>query len=519
MLEVPLWKKILIISVIIFAIFFSLPNIAPNLAPENAKKINLGLDLRGGAHLLLEVDFSSYILEKTEWLREEVRTILRDKNIGYMNLLNEKNKVKFLLRDENSEENLKAAFSNVTDVTIDVKDDKVEIYFSDYFIKETKKKLLEQSVEIVRRRVDETGTKEPIIQPEGENRIILQVPGIENPESLKRILGKTAKLTFRMLHPTTPYSNDSLKNFIPSGYELLYQDGEESEAAKFAYVVSKKIEISGESLVDARATYTAGEAKVNFKFDAVGAQKFGNITKANINKPFAIILDNKVISAPVIREPIFGGSGVISGSFSIESANELALLLRAGSLPAPLNIIEERTVGPTLGHDSIVAGKKAVVLGILLVIVIMLFIYRLFGLFANLALVLNMLLLVAFLSIFQATLTLPGIAGIALTVGMAVDTNVLIFERIREEARYQKKTIYAVIDNGFSSAFRTILDSNITTLLAAMMLLNFGSGPVKGFAVTLIIGIISSMFSAITFTRSLMILWLKNSKTKAIPFK
>lgn len=516
MLKVPLWKKILLAFVVVFSIIFSLPNFVTSVSSDNLKKVNLGLDLRGGAHLLLEIDFDSYFLEKTEWLREEVRTVLRQNNIGYMNLLRDGDNIKFLLRSENKSEALKAAFSdNINDINISIKKDKVEISYSDIFVAGAKKKLLEQSVEIVRRRVDETGTKEPLIQPQGTNRIILQVPGIKDPEGLKRILGKTAKLTFHMVHPTTPYANISLA-YIPNGYKIVPLD--EGDDVKVNYIISKKIEIAGESLTDARANYINGEASVNFKFDSLGAQTFGNITANNIDKLFAIILDDKVISAPVIREPIHGGSGVISGNFTLESATELALLLRAGSLPAPLNIIEERTVGPTLGHDSIVAGKNAILIGLLFVVISMLYIYRLFGVFANLALLLNILLLLSFLSIFQATLTLPGLAGIVLTVGMAVDTNVLIFERIREESKHAKKTIYAVIDNGFSSAFKTILDSNITTLLAAFMLFNLGSGPVKGFAVTLIIGILTSMFSAITFTKSLMIIWIKRSKTKKIPF-
>lgn len=518
MLQVSLLKKFLLFAVLLFALLFSLPNFFPHLFSDKFKKLNLGLDLRGGAHILLEVDFNSFFDEKLFWLKDEVRTILRSENIGYMNLVHDQDKIKFLLRDKNDQQELREAFaSNARDLDIKINGDKVAISYSKFFIDDAKRKLLEQSLEIVRRRVDETGLTEPLIQPQGLNRIILQVPGIENPDSLKRILGKTAKLTFHLVHPTTPVANAALP-YVPKGYKIIYSEDKNEEGQSTNYVIAEKHEISGEALVDARATYQNGEALVNFKFDSLGAKTFSQITSEHTNKLFAIVLDNKVISAPLIREPIHGGSGVISGNFTIESANELALLLRAGSLPAPLNIIEERTVGPTLGHDSIIAGRNAILIGFLFVVVAMVYIYKIYGIFANVALLVNLLLVISLLSLFQATLTLPGLAGIVLTVGMAVDTNVLIFERIREESKFPKKTIYAQIDNGFSSAFRTIIDSNITTLIAAFMLFNLGSGPVKGFAVTLIIGILTSMFSAISFTKSLLIIWIKKSKTKKVPF-
>jgi len=506
MLNVPKWK----ITIALVVCIYSIITLAPNFSKtsEEAQKINLGLDLQGGAYLLLEIDQKAYFEEKIEILKNEIRSKLRASQIGYINLIREDEVIRFSLREEGT--NLNQILNDLgRDITIEQQELDITISFSEIFIRDQKMKLLEQSLEIVRRRIDETGTKEPLIQPQGLNRIILQVPGIKNPERLKRILGKTAKMSFHLLHPEKPIVEDIF--FLPNDYKIMGSSEEEG----LYYLVKSKAEISGDLLNDAQATIYQGKPQINFRFDNVGARKFGELTSNNVGKNLAIILDQQVISAPIIREPIIGGSGVISGNYSTETANDLALLLRAGSLPAPLNIIEERTVGPSLGQDSILAGKKAVTIGFVLVLVLMLVLYKKFGIMAVMALMMNVVFIFATLTLFGATLTLPGIAGIVLTIGMAVDTNVLIFERIREESRTDK-SIYAVIDQGFGQALKTIIDSNITTLIAALVLFNFGSGPVKGFAVTLAVGIMASMFSAVFLTKLFIYLWVSFTKPKKI---
>ena len=372
-----------------------------------------------------------------------------------------------------------------------------------------------QSLEIVRRRIDEVGTREPTIQRQGENRILVQVPGEKDPESIKRLLGQTARLTFHLVDLDTSVEQ-ALAGNLPPGSELLPSDEGDRTGGAGQYVVRKRVEVSGESLVDAQPTYYQNQPVVSFRFDSVGGRKFGNITRDHVGELLAIVLDGRVISAPRIDEPILGGSGIIRGSFTVQEANELAVLLRAGALPAPLEIVEERTVGPDLGADSIEAGKVASVIGFVLVVLAMGLYYGLFGVFAGIALVVNLILIIAALSVLQATLTLPGIAGIVLTMGMAVDANVLIFERIREEVRVGRPPMSA-IDAGYREAMRTIIDANLTTLIAAVLLYAFGSGPVRGFAVTLGIGIITSMFTAITFTRLLMATWFRRTRPAMLP--
>jgi protein-export membrane protein SecD len=344
----------------------------------------------------------------------------------------------------------------------------------------------------------------------------VQLPGIDNPEHVKELLGKTAKLTFQLVDlSVTP--EDARRGRLPAGDEVLpAADDSRGRGGEGAYVVRKRAVITGENLVDAQPTFQNNEPVVNFKFDSVGARRFGDVTRENVGKPFAIVLDGHVISAPVIREPILGGSGIISGSFTVQSANDLALLLRAGALPAPLVILEERTVGPDLGADSIHAGALSCLIGVALVIVFMIVFYGLFGIFADIALFFNLCLMLACLSLLGATLTLPGIAGIALTMGMAVDANVLIYERIREEVR-SGRSMLSSLDAGFKRAFGTILDSHITTLVAGALLFWLGSGPVKGFAVTLSIGVLTSLFSAILVTRLLIVTWLQRRRPKAVP--
>ncbi|MDH5189533.1 MAG: protein translocase subunit SecD, partial [Rhodospirillaceae bacterium] len=369
-------------------------------------------------------------------------------------------------------------------------------------------------VEIVRRRIDETGVREPTIVRQGEERILVQLPGIDDPERVKRLLGKTAKLTFHLVAPNS--SDAILSGRVPPGTRLLPSvtnvPGQQNK-----YLIKKRVMVSGDTLIDATPGFDSrnNEPVVNFRFDSAGAKRFGDVTVKNVGNPFAIVLDGKVISAPVIREPILGGAGQISGNFSTEEAKDLSLLLRAGALPAPLTVLEERSVGPGLGADSIASGKVASIVGLMFVIVFMALYYGRFGLMADAALIMNIILIIGALSALQATLTLPGIAGIVLTIGMAVDANVLIFERIREEIK-NGRTVISAIESGYARAITTIIDANVTTLIAALLLYQFGSGPVRGFAVTLAVGIATSMFTAIWLTRLIVIAWLRRTRPQTL---
>ena len=370
---------------------------------------------------------------------------------------------------------------------------------------------IDQSIQIIERRVNELGLVEPTIQRQGASRILVQVPGLQDPSRLKEIIGKTAKLDFRMVDELmTP--EQAAASHPPADLEVL--DGENGEK----YLIEKRALVSGGDLVDAQPSFDQrnGQPIVNFRFNSSGARKFAEVTQQNVGKRFAIVLDNKVISAPVINEPIPGGAGQISGNFTVQSANDLAILLRAGALPAPLTVVEERTVGPGLGQDSINAGEHAAYVGAALVIFFMLVTYGLFGLFANIAVAVNVAMIFGVLSMLGATLTLPGIAGIVLTVGIAVDSNVLIYERIREEVRAGRTAISA-IDAGFSRALATILDSNITTFIAAAVLFYIGTGPVRGFAVTLGVGILTSLFTAFTLTRLIVAYWVRLWRPRTVP--
>jgi preprotein translocase subunit SecD len=370
---------------------------------------------------------------------------------------------------------------------------------------------VDQSIQIIERRVNELGTVEPSIQRQGADRVLVQVPGLQDPARLKELLGKTAKLTFRMVDlSATPDPGR-----VPPDSELLYGTKAENNQP---YLIEKRVVVSGEDLTDAQPGFDqrTSEPIVTFRFNSNGARRFAQATQENVGRPFAIVLDNEVISAPVIREPILGGSGQISGNFTIEQANDLAILLRAGALPAPLTIIEERTVGPGLGQDSIEKGKLAAYVGTLMVVIFMFLTYGLFGLFANIAVAINVAMIFGVLSLLNATLTLPGIAGIVLTVGIAVDSNVLIYERIREEVRAGKSAIMA-IDAGFTRALATIMDSNITTFIAAAVLFYIGTGPVRGFAVTLGIGIITTVFTAFTLTRLIVATWVRLRRPRVVP--
>lgn len=522
MIHIERWQKIFVAAVCVFAFLYAAPNVAqpetrkwleqnvPAFLPS--KSVNLGLDLRGGSHLLLEVQVDVAVRDRVASLVDEVRRELRDAKIGYTELgASGPSGVSFLVRDT---EQVKDAIDKVRrlDDGLDTTSEngRVHLMFSERALKDLKSKVMDQSIEIVRRRIDETGTREPSIQRQGEDRVLVQLPGVDNPERVKNLIGRTAKLTFRFVDYTMP--NAKPGTALPPGTELL-QD--QSEPDRF-WVVQRRVIVAGDTLASAASTFYNGMPVVTFKFDSIGGRRFGDATTENVGKLFAIVLDDKVVSAPVIREPITGGSGQISGNFTVEEAQDLALLLRAGALPAPLTVIEERTVGPGLGSDSIKAGATACLVGLLLVIVFLQLVYGRFGLYANIAMVVNLALIMALLSFLGATLTLPGIAGIVLTIGMAVDANVLVFERMREESKLGR-TVIAAVDAGYNRAWTAIIDANVTTLIAAFLLFLFGSGPVKGFAVTLAIGIITSLFSALMLTKVLIARYLQKTRPKDLP--
>lgn len=530
MLHFQTWKIAVIAIVCALGVILSLPNLIPsstldalpNWLPK--RQVNLGLDLRGGAHLLYEIDFGKALSERLDNVADNVRTALRNARIGYTGLNVVGDKVVLQLRDfdqikhDNRLDEVQKLFRDLdTDLVPVIADDgQVTLRYSDAALTARRNAAMAQSIEIIRRRVDETGTKEPTIQREGQDRILVQLPGIDDPERVKAIIGKTAKMTFQLVD-TSVSPEEAQRGRVPPGDELLPAEADARRPGlPNSYVVRRRVLVSGEALVDAQPSFQNNEPVVSFKFDSAGGRRFGDATRDNVGKPFAIVLDGKVISAPVIREPILGGSGIISGNFTVQSATDLALLLRAGALPAPLTILEERTVGPDLGADSIQAGTTACIVGVVLVVIFMVLFYGLFGIFADIALFFNLAIMLASLSLLGATLTLPGIAGIALTMGMAVDANVLIYERIREEMR-SGRSMLSSLDAGFKRAFGTIFDSHFTTLVAGALLYELGSGPVKGFAVTLSIGVLTSLFSAILVTRLQIVSWLHRFRPKAIP--
>ena len=526
MLSFPRWKVIVVAVVSLFFMLTALPNVLspafrekmPDFLPSST--VPLGLDLRGGSHLLLELDFNAYKRDHFANVRDGLRDALRKAKIGYVDLRASGNEVSLKIRPETIAEDVKLSDvlrSVDPDLEVDESNGITRLYYSEPKLRALQIKLLDQSIEIVNRRVNEAGTKEPIIQRQGIDRIVVQVPGLADPSQLKQLLGKTAKMTFHLVNESVS-PDDAARNVLPSDTELLTSDEPVSEtgAAPVQYAVYSQVALGGENLTNANASFQEGLAVVEFQFNTLGAQKFGDITRENIGKRFAVVLDNKVITAPVIRSAILGGRGIIEGNFTVESANELAVLLRAGALPAPLSIIEERTVGPSLGQDSIRSGTAAAILGIGLVIIFMLVSYGLFGVFANLGLAIHLMMVIGAMSLIQATLTLPGIAGIVLTMGMAVDANVLIFERIRDEIRFGKSPV-AAIESGFNLAFGTIFDSNLTTLIAAGLLYSLGAGSVKGFAVTLTIGILSTMFASVMFCRMLIVFWARKTRPKRVP--
>ena len=527
MLDFPRWKTISILLICASFIMLALPNVLtpqqrealPEWMPKST--VSLGLDLQGGVHLLLKVDFDAYLKEHLEAMTDQLRAECRDAKLRCSSLSVYDGKIiRFSLAPDaegNQPDAAKLLWEVDPDLTvINQEGSAYEVAYSDAGLRTMRNKVIEKSILIVGRRVDETGTREPIIQQQGDDRIVVQVPGLDDPELLKDIIGQTAKMTFHLVDDAATQTQIMTGRVTPLSMVLPSQERDERGVA-IKYAVKRRALLSGENLVDASVGRDEmGRPAVNFRFNPVGAKKFGEITTENVGKPFAIVLDGEVITAPRINEPILGGSGIISGSYTAETASKLALLLRSGALPAPLKIIEERTVGPSLGADSIAAGEFASLVGIILVFIFMLVAYGLFGVFANLALIMNVIIILACLSLFNATLTLPGIAGIALTIGMAVDANVLIYERVREEIS-RGKGPFASLESGFRLAFNTIFDSNITTLIAAFLLYYYGTGTVKGFAVTLSIGILSSMFSAVVLTRLMIATWVRKVRPKTLP--
>ena len=510
----PLWKATLVILVISLGIIFTLPTL---LYKENSNnwffdnKINLGLDLQGGSYLLLEVQTEVLMQEELNNISDSIQFIARGLQTNIINIISEEDEIQLRFSNNDKLEEIREKFkNNYRNVNVTIKNNTMKIAINEIFKKNIKESAIKQSLEIVRKRIDESGTKEPLIQRSGKKRILLQLPGIKDPERIKELLGTTAKLTFHMVDDDDTISLKT--NRAPFG-KIIVADFYNPE---IKYLVEKKSRVGGENLVDAKASFDPQEGHaVSFRFDTTGAQKFGKATSENVGKRFAVILDGVVITAPVINTAITGGSGIITGNFTSQEAADLSVLLRAGALPAPLSIIEERSVGPGLGADSIASGKIAAIIGMICVCIFMILIYGVFGLLANLSLLANLFIIVSLLGTIGATLTLPGIAGIVLTIGMAVDANVLVFERIKEEANKKTSALEAV-KNGFDKALSTILDANITTLIAALLLFVFGSGPIKGFSITLSLGVLASMFTAIMFTNFLIYLWFNFSKKKEI---
>ncbi len=513
MLQFSKLKIFTIISLIIFGFIFFLPNVFKSevsFLPK--KKVVLGLDLQGGSYLLLEVNSKPLFKDKLETKSFELKKKLRSERINYNNFIIKNSTISFEFNIENKDNILKVLNDNKINENIDESNrelnyqflnNQIKINLSESYQKRIKKNAMEQSLEIIRSRIDELGTREPTIIAQGEERILIELPGIKNPKRIKEIIGTTAKLTFRFIA-----DNDAKKQ----SYEKL-----QSKNNLETYNVQKKLVLSGEHLTDAQPGFDNlnNSSVVNFKLDGFGAKKFAYATKNNIGRRLAIIIDDKVVSAPVVRDAITTGNGQISGSFSVEEANNLSIILRSGALPAPMSIIEERTVGPDLGQESIDKGILSLIIGFILVILYIFYNYKIFGIFANISLFINLILLISILTIVEATLTLPGIAGIILTVGMAVDANVLIYERIKEELIIEDNILIA-FDNGYKRVLTTLLDANITTLIAAFVLYFIGSGPIKGFAVTLAIGIITSLFTTFILGRLFVSVYIKSKKGQEI---
>ena len=510
----PLWKSFTVISLVLLGILFSIPSIIYDDNSENwflKNKINLGLDLQGGSYLLLEVQLDVLYNEELENFSDSIRLISRENSTKINKINIDDNKVTIYLDNNNKINEIKNSFIQLyRGVSVQRSNNILTIQLDDIYKKTIQDSAIKQSLEIVRKRIDESGTKEPLIQRSGKKRILLQLPGVKDPERIKELLGTTAKLTFHLVDDENSASLQA--NIAPFGKMIVSDIYDEN----IKYLLDKKVLVGGENLVDAKGSFdqTEGHA-VSFRFDTDGAQKFGRITSDNTGRRLAVVLDGVVITAPRINSAITGGSGIITGNFDAQSAADLAVLLRAGALPAPLEIVEERSVGAGLGADSISAGKIAALIGMILVCLFMIVIYGIYGALANISLIANIFIIISLLGTIGATLTLPGIAGIVLTIGMAVDANVLIFERIKEE-NLKKGKVHQIVKNGFERAMSTILDANITTLIAAVLLFAFGSGPIRGFSITLSLGVIASMFTALMLTNFLVYLYLSISSKKEI---
>lgn len=516
MVRIPFWQAFIILGLTVFGVLYSLPNFVstetrqwmvenlPAGFPKNT--VNLGLDLQGGAHLLFEVDLDFVYKERADMLEQDLRDRMIDKKIGYSKLGTITKGARVTLKNAEDAEAVRGLIRSIDSRYLATTSEDglvVEAVMDAAQIREIQDQVLSQSIEIVRRRVDQLGTTEPTIQRHGESRVLLQVPGA-NADDVKRIMGKTAKLGFHIVNTS------GRRNPGDMSLPMLEEPGAKLD-------IQRRAIITGDMLDNAQPGFDQnGETVVSFRLNAIGARKFCDVSRSNVGKPFAIVLDNEIISSPVIREAICGGQGQISGNFSVEEANDLSVLLRAGALPAPMEVVEERSVGPSLGADSIAAGKKSCLVALAFVMVFSCLAYGLFGIFASIGLLLNMAFILAILSILQATLTLPGIAGIVLTIGLAVDGNVLVFERIKEELR-AGRSVLSAIDTGYTRARTTITDSNLTSLIAALILFSFGTGPIKGFAVTMCIGVITSYFCAMLLTRLIILKWLRWAKPTAIP--
>ncbi|HVV27212.1 MAG TPA: protein translocase subunit SecD [Rhizomicrobium sp.] len=533
MLQVPLWSRLLTLIVVVGGILIALPNALsdnvrariPGWLPSNA--VNLGLDLQGGSYLLLQVDLDQVTRDRAESMIGDIRAAFRKAHIPLTDLNAKGDTVSVRVTDparlDEARNLLQTINPSVSSSVLSVGGKQYDmaepgngvftLHMTDAFKTLTRQQVLDQSVEVVRRRIDELGTREPTIERSGEERILVQVPGLQDPTQLKQILGKTAKMTFQMVDEQA----NPNATVAPIGDDILPQLSENKNVPLPKIVVQRRVMVSGDRLTDASSGFNqqTGEPEVILRFDSVGARQFGDITKEFTGHRFAIVLDKQVLSAPVIREPILGGTASISGSFTTQTANNLAILLRAGALPAPLKILEERTVGAEMGADSVKAGRYSAIAGLAAVALFMILRYGLFGLFADVALTLNVVLLLAALTLFGATLTLPGIAGIVLTMGMAVDANVLIYERIREEQR-NGRSMLASIDTGFRRAMATIIDANMTHLIASLILFELGTGPVKGFAVALGVGIVTSFFTAVMVTRLIVIAWINTARPRTL---
>ncbi len=538
MLYFSRWKTVSILMVMLAGLIYAVPNLysdnfrnsLPSWVPTD--QMNLGLDLQGGSHLLMQVDRQSMIDERKEALEDDARRILRADKIGYrfskpqgvqgIDIRLRDNAQIDLAKEKLEELTLpvnSGVFGQGTVREVDLSEPEtgiIRLTLNADGIDNAMSSAVTQSIQVIGKRINELGTNEPIVQRQGDDRILVQFPGLDDPARLKALIGQTAKLSFHLVSQDMS-ANEAIDGRPPAGTKVLFEVDDEGEATQ-PWLIETRAIVSGEDLVDSQSGFDqrTNEAIVSFRFNTKGATRFGQVSTANVGRPFAIVLDDTVLSAPVIREPILGGSGQISGNFTPESANDLAVLLRAGALPAKLTIIEERTVGPGLGADSIASGQIASIVGAIAVLVFMIAAYGFLGIIANIALIANICLVIGILSLLGATLTLPGIAGIVLTMGMAVDANVLIYERIREERRGGRNLIQS-FDAGFRTAFGTILDANITTLIAAFILFYLGSGPIRGFAVTLAIGIITTVFTAYTFSRLMMALWVRYKKPKEMP--